>query len=124
MKKSNFKHKFALKILTFMLVMLVIVSMFPMSLLAEENLNTVSPYAAKNFSAFYNAGIDSVVFNWVKPENMPYEMWLCSDEKLVKIDAESGEYIYSNAIGGEINSIYYRLLIQRIPRVLNQMMQR
>ena len=110
MKKSNLKHKLALRILTFTLVMLVIVSMFPMSLLAEENLNTENPYAAKNFSAFYNAGNDSVVFNWVKPENMPYEMWLCSDEKLVKIDAESGEYIYSNAIGGE-NKFYLLSLV-------------
>jgi His/Glu/Gln/Arg/opine family amino acid ABC transporter permease subunit len=87
-----------------MMIMLIILSMLPMSIFAEDE-KTESPYAAKSFSAFYNSANDSVIFNWIAPENAPYEMWLCSSEKIIKVDAASGEYLYEDADAGE-NKFY------------------
>ncbi len=107
MKKLNLAQRISCKALALLLITLVFITIFPLNAFAE---NLDESYKAKNLTATYNATDDTVDFKWDTPEYTPYELWLCSDEKLKKIeDISSGSFSYPCTDGGEEK--YYLLSV-------------
>lgn len=108
MKKLNLAQKISCKLLALLLITLVFVTLFPITALADNVDNNA--YTIKNLTANYDSSEDTVEFTWEAPESSPYELWLCADEKLQKIeDVSSTVLSYPCDNGGEQK--YYILSI-------------